>query len=220
MNFPSDATHFSSVFPGVRIRVCTLSMNFGIPFFREVLLSMGLVSVSSESISCILGQDHGDTGPNACLIVVGGATEALLSRPNTNDLVLKRRRGFIKEALKNGASLVPIMSFGENNVYDQAPNPPGSVLHRIQTKMKELLSFSLPLFYGRGIFTNNYGLLPYRQNITSVVGAPITAQKIESPTDFDVDDLHRRYMDALECLYTQHRAKFEAPGCQPMRFVE
>lgn len=39
---------------------------------------------------------------NAVTIVVGGAAEALLCRPGASTLHLKRRKGFVKMALKTG----------------------------------------------------------------------------------------------------------------------
>jgi Diacylglycerol acyltransferase len=53
------------------------------------------------------------------MIVVGGAAESLNAFPGTYNLVLKKRLGFIKLALRNGASLVPVLSFGENDLWDQ-----------------------------------------------------------------------------------------------------
>jgi 2-acylglycerol O-acyltransferase 2 len=61
-------------------------------------------------------------GPGSCLtIVVGGAAESLSARPGTADLVLKRRLGFIKLAIREGADLVPVFSFGENDVSELVP---------------------------------------------------------------------------------------------------
>jgi 2-acylglycerol O-acyltransferase 2 len=61
------------------------------------------------------------------VIVIGGATESLRAHPGTADLTLKRRLGFIKIAIREGADLVPVFSFGENDIYDQlsvsAPPP-------------------------------------------------------------------------------------------------
>lgn len=57
------------------------------------------------------------TGAGSSLtIVVGGAAESLSARPGTADLTLKRRMGFIKLAMRQGADLVPVFSFGENDV--------------------------------------------------------------------------------------------------------
>lgn len=51
--------------------------------------------------------------------VSGGAEEALDAHPGYHTLTLKSRRGFIREALKTGAHLVPVYSFGENEVFEQ-----------------------------------------------------------------------------------------------------
>jgi len=57
--------------------------------------------------------------------------------------------------------LVPVFAFGENDLYKQVANQPGSRLRRFQTLATKLLTFSLPLFYGRGIFNYTFGFLPF-----------------------------------------------------------
>ena len=45
-------------------------------------------------------------------IVVGGARESLDAQPQSLRLVLKRRKGFVKLAIRTGADLVPVLAFG------------------------------------------------------------------------------------------------------------
>ena len=66
------------------------------------------------------------------------------------------------------ASLVPVFSFGENDLYNQYPNPEGSYVRKVQTKMKEIATFSPPLFHGRGIFQYTFGLVPFRKPVNTV----------------------------------------------------
>jgi hypothetical protein len=40
--------------------------------------------------------------------------------------------GFVRMALKHGCKLVPVFSFGENEIYDQVPNPQGSRVRKVQ----------------------------------------------------------------------------------------
>ena len=78
------------------------------------------------------------------------------ARPGTADLVLRKRLGFIRLAIKHGASLVPVFSFGENEVYDQLDNAKGSKVFMYQKKMQAMLGFTMPLFHARGIFNCEY----------------------------------------------------------------
>ena len=43
--------------------------------------------------------------------------QSLYAKPSANDLVLKRRRGFVKVAMRTGAALVPVYGFGENATF-------------------------------------------------------------------------------------------------------
>jgi 2-acylglycerol O-acyltransferase 2 len=98
-NFGTEGTNFSKIFPGITPHLLTLAPNFLIPFYRDILLHLGLCSVSKRACSTILRRGAPGT---AIVIVIGGATESLRAHPGTNDLTLKRRMGFIKIAIREG----------------------------------------------------------------------------------------------------------------------
>jgi hypothetical protein len=81
------ATGFSEAFPGIKPHLLTLSSNFQIPIYRDILLALGICSVSRKSCSNILKAGPG----SAITIVVGGAAESLSAHPGTADLTLRRR---------------------------------------------------------------------------------------------------------------------------------
>lgn len=69
------------------------------------------------------------------------------------------RRGRVSSCASR-ASLVPVFSFGEKELFQQYPNPPGSWVRRVQEALQAMLSVALPLFHGRlGL------LLPFREPI-------------------------------------------------------
>lgn len=78
---------------------------------------------------------------------MGGALEVLDTIPNRMSLTLKKRKGFVRLALKNGASLVPVISFGENDLF-QTMHEEDSLYNRIQEKIVKLIGMPLPMFYG------------------------------------------------------------------------
>jgi hypothetical protein len=58
--------------------------------------------------------------PNtALLIAIGGAEEFKYMEEHTIDLVIQKRKGFAKLALQTGADLVPIIGFGENELFSR-----------------------------------------------------------------------------------------------------
>ncbi|EDO41259.1 predicted protein [Nematostella vectensis] len=204
-NFCSEATGFSEKFPGITPHILTLAGNMKFPVTRDYMMAFGVCTVEKESIHHIMermGKGH------AAVIVTGGAAESLDAHPGSFKITLKERKGFVKIAMKTGASLVPVFSFGENELYSQVDNPRGSSIRQWQTKMKNLMGFAPPLFYGRGIFQYTYGILPHRRPINTVVGAPITVERNPQPSWEQVCELHKQYVTALCELFDKHKIKY------------
>ncbi|KAG2233779.1 diacylglycerol acyltransferase [Thamnidium elegans] len=203
-NFGTDATGFSSLFPGIKPSLLTLTSNFSIPFYRDYILSLGLAAVSRKSCEHILSSGPG----RSIVIVIGGAAESLNARPGTNDLVLRKRLGFIRLAIKQKAELVPVFSFGENDLYDQVDNTKGSKVFYYQKKMQALLGFTMPLFHARGVFNYNVGIIPFRHQIATVVGKPIPVPTLEEgvePTKEQLLEVQRLYIEELEFIYNKYK---------------
>lgn len=215
-NFATESTGFSQHFPGIKPHLLTLSSNFRVPLYRDILLSMGICSVSKRSCASILKRGSGQ----AITIVVGGAAESLRARPGTNDLTLKRRSGFIKVAIQYGADLVPVLSFGENDIYDQMPNEKGTTVYTIQKKFQSVFGFTLPLFHGRGLLNYNFGLMPYRRTIVSVFGRPIHVQQNDKPTKEEVEAVQKRYIDELLRIWNTYKDTFARERRQELVIIE
>lgn len=186
------------------------------PIFRELAMGFGMASVSARSITTLLTQSNDKDHPsnndgytsNAAMLLVGGAQEAIHARPGNYTLVLKERKGFVKIALRTGAPLVPVFSFGEVELFNQVPNPPGSKLRRLQEGFKRITGVAPIMVNGRGLFQYSFGLVPRRRPLTTVVGAPIVTEKRENPTDQEVDALHQKFCDALTNLFETHKTKY------------
>src|SRR5450432_3860275 len=130
----------------------------------------------------------------AITIVVGGAAESLDAQPYYMRLVLKRRKGFVKMALRTGADLVPVLAFGENDLYDQVTSTSHPSVHKAQLLIKKMLGFTIPLFHARGVFNYDMGLMPYRRPLNIVVGRPIRVAQNVKPEQQEIDRLHTQYV--------------------------
>uniref|UniRef100_A0A1I7V326 Acyltransferase n=2 Tax=Caenorhabditis tropicalis TaxID=1561998 RepID=A0A1I7V326_9PELO len=203
--FGFDGCNVSKIFKGIRFSICTLPGNFTAMFRREILLSIGLIESSKESIEYVLNSNEKG---RAVVIVIGGAAEALEAHPGKHTLTLATRKGFVREAIKTGAHLVPVYAFGENDIYKQIDNPEGSLLRKLQEWGKKKTGISLPLIYGRGYFQMALGLLPINASVNVVVGAPIPVVKNSNPSKTAVDEIHQMYMDQLSDLFNEHKERF------------
>jgi len=119
--------------------------------------------------------------------------------------VLKRRYGFIKLAIRYGASLVPVIAFGENDIWNQVKNPEGSYVRKFQKLFQKMLTFTPIFFHGRGVFQYSIGILPHRRQITTVVGKPIECPTIHNPDIKIIELYHQKYVSALQELFDTHK---------------
>eukprot|EP01060_Flectonema_neradi_P009627 TRINITY_DN16854_c0_g1_i3.p1 TRINITY_DN16854_c0_g1~~TRINITY_DN16854_c0_g1_i3.p1 ORF type:complete len:503 (+),score=81.76 TRINITY_DN16854_c0_g1_i3:45-1511(+) len=219
VNFATNATGVDDLLPNIKMYVQTLGIQFKLPLWRELVSMGGCGDASKECLTRVLSGNAG----NAALLVVGGAEEALDASPGTFDLVLKKRKGFVKIALLTGTNLVPTFSFGENDVYNNLVREhPGS--RRFMKVVQRILGFSVPLIQGRGIFNYRWGLLPHRRPITTVVGQPIPIKKWEGSTttpEFSkrIDEVHQQYTEALCELYDRHKNIHALARCDTLRFT-
>ncbi|KAK6411882.1 diacylglycerol O-acyltransferase 1 [Oleoguttula sp. CCFEE 5521] len=183
---------------------------------------MGLASVSRESCENILskGGPNGEGMGRAITIVVGGARESLDATPGALRLVLKRRKGFVKLAVRAGADLVPCLAFGENDVYEQVDSTAHPYLHRFQLLVKKFAGFTVPLFHARGIFNYDVGMMPYRRPINVVVGRPIEILQSKTPDPTYVDQIHQRYQDELLRIWDEWKDTFARQRLGELEIVE
>ncbi|KAL2094916.1 hypothetical protein ACEWY4_009635 [Coilia grayii] len=195
--FGTESCGFAEAFPGVRSCLAILAGLFRIPLYRDYIMSAGLYPVSKASIEHLLTRSG--VG-NAVVIIIGGAEESLSSSPGVNTVVMKNRKGFVKLALEYGADLVPVYSFGENDLFRQVVLPDGSPGRRLQALFKRAMGFAPCLFKGERWF-----FMPYRTPVTTVVGSPIAVPKVASPSQEQVDHYHQLYMEALTTLFHQHK---------------
>lgn len=221
--FATNALGFADKFPGITNSLLTLDNNFRLPFYRDWLLSMGVRSVSKESIWNTLskGGPNNDGQGRAVTIVVGGARESLEAQPGTLRLILHGRKGFIKMALRTGADVVPILAFGENDLYDQLSPKTYPLIHKIQMFVLKVFKFTVPALHGRGVLNYDVGLMPYRRPVNIVVGKPIEVHMAHGnqPAQADIDRLHDLYVQEIERLWETYKDQFASGRSMEMKLI-
>ncbi|KAJ8971205.1 hypothetical protein NQ314_000807 [Rhamnusium bicolor] len=200
--FGTEFGGFRNFFPHHIPHVVTLSQHYVMPFFRELALALGGISSSAKSIDYVLGIPGGG---HVCVLMVGGAAEAYFCKPGSYKLIIKNRKGFVKLALKNGTPLVPVLSFGETDLFDQVE---GSRLRNIQEFLRKLIGLAPVVPIGRGFFQYSFGIIPRRSQVTTVVGKPLDMPKIEEPTNDQIDEYHSKFLKLLAEMFEEQKYNY------------
>ncbi|XP_011703074.1 PREDICTED: 2-acylglycerol O-acyltransferase 2-A-like [Wasmannia auropunctata] len=209
MGLISDVLDCKKLFPGLDMRGITMDQHFKIPIFREYFYSLGLCASNVESLRYLLSTSPKSpyTG-RATILAVGGAAEALESIPGTYRVLVKKRKGFVKLALQHGTSLVPVVAFGQTDLYDQIYGPEGSTFRRIQNYIRRFIGLAPVIFNGRGLFQYSFGIIPKRKPITTVVGSPIELPKIEKPTSEEINKYLEKFIKHLIELFETQKYNY------------
>ncbi|ETO20924.1 hypothetical protein RFI_16277 [Reticulomyxa filosa] len=190
--------HFmaSDAFPELDYRIVTISFNFFVPLVRELFLMIGLADASQGTIRSLL-QRNISVSFLFVAIVVGGAQEALDARPKTNELTLATRVGFAQVALEEGTDIIPVFTFGENDLFDPLfSTSQGSWLRTLNENLfKRILTFVVPLI----------NPIPKRRPIHTIIGKPIPVTQIKNASLEDILELHYRYVNSLQDLYDRYK---------------
>lgn len=184
---------------GVTVHTAILRHALMVPFFRDYALAIGGISASRKSIRKCLAQGPG----HSVGIVIGGAKESLHTNRGDRQLILKNRRGFVREAIMAGASLVPMYVFGENDLFEQLQYP---WLQKVQGWLQTKMKFALPVFYGK------FGFIPKRTPLTAVMGKPIEVEKNPKPSYKEIERMHGRYLEELRRVYEKFKPTYDPEG--------
>ncbi|CAH1374248.1 unnamed protein product [Tenebrio molitor] len=185
-----------------KVKSAILHQHFLLPFVRELALAVGTISCSANSLNYELSHPEGG---HIVTLMPGGAIEAYNCHPGKYKFVVKNRKGFVKLALRNGSPLVPVISFGETDLFDQLEGP---TLRKFQEYIRKFLGLAPVMFIGRGFFQYSFGIIPQRRPVTTVVGTPIEVTKVENPTKEQVEELHDTFVQSLTTLFEEYKYKY------------
>lgn len=207
--FATDFLSCRQLFPGLDIRIVVLDQHFKIPFFRDYAYMSSAVSSNLESLNYQLS-----TKPPApytgriTVLIIGGASEALECQPGTYRILVKKRKGFIKLALKHGSPIVPVISFGETDLYDQIYRPEGTFFRKFQHYVRKKIGLAPVFLKGRGIFQYSFGIIPHRKPVTVVVGSPLDVPKIQEPTIEQINEYHEKFIKHMVDLFETQKHNY------------
>ena len=205
-SFAADPVGFSSLFPGITNTLLIKDDCFYQPLQREYLLATGASGVSRTScIKHLTRGGHDERGMGRSIaITVGGSREYNIAQPGTMGVVIKIRKGFVRVAVETGADLVPVVAFGENELFDLIDTKSSSVLGVVARVWELVVGHRVAFSKGRfGVFC------PHRRPLNVVVGKPIeVVQQRWEPDEKYIDQLHGEYVKQLKGLWEDWKETF------------
>lgn len=188
---------FSRLF-GSKVKVHSVTDFFThiVPLMRDICQWGGGVEVCKKVVDQML------TEKRNIMIVPGGQKEILLhtwERMEQKEIALYAgHKGFIRMAMRHGATLVPTFHFGELQNLENIRLP------KLQQFARKFLGFPMPF-----IPVGMCNVLPIPRNLptTYVIGSPIkaTCTVPGSPTEAEVKALHQEYYASLKALIEKHK---------------
>ena len=158
------------------------------PILKDVVGVFGCIDASGSYLKSRLQRRKGSV-----VLYVGGMVELFYASPKKETVFLKKRKGFVKLALRTGADLVPVYLFGNTTSLEALKWP-------ILAKISRKTGVSFTLFWGRWFLP-----LPKRVKLTYARGRPLGLPHIEHPSDEDVEKYHALYVKKLVELFDRYK---------------
>jgi hypothetical protein len=193
--FTDGCDFLSKVAAGLERRDLVASALLWCPFIRDFALWLGCVDASPSVAERQLRLGR------SLLIFTGGEHEQVLTEPYCQRIVLRKRKGFLRLALRHGAHILPVYAFGENELYVTWPR----FAQRFRLWLVRRTRVPLLLFRGRW-----FTLWPdTRVPVHVVIGKPVRVPgPINEPSDEQILALQKRVLDAFVQLFERHKGRF------------
>tara|TARA_B100001769_G_C22049513_1_gene564158 strand:- start:186 stop:1262 length:1077 start_codon:yes stop_codon:yes gene_type:complete len=164
---------------GNNIHTGVASFCFYIPLLRDLFLFVGAIDCSKPIIEKFIKNNY------SIALFVGGAEEAKFSGYGNTNIIVKSRKGFLKLALENNLTIVPIYTFGNNNIYKSYDKD----FYNIFYYFKRITGIWFPR--GKIILTKN--------NFVSVIGKEINVN------NNDILELQTKYINNLNEVFEKYK---------------
>jgi hypothetical protein len=163
------------------------------PVIRDMVRYMGCISSDYGSIVDALKN-------NSITVGLGGAEEMGKVTEKTLELVIKKRKGIFKIALETGTPIVPVLTYGENEIFPETDNEFLLEMNQLFYEYTRI-RLSLPNLVSVRNWANL--LVKPLDPIHTYTGRPIYVKKIDKPTNEHIRLLRKIYIKRVRELFDQ-----------------
>jgi hypothetical protein len=180
--------------PAVESKIVSHSVYHSLPVIRDLMRNANSIPADFQGMKQAL-----DAGKRVS-VLVGGVREMLDTESKIVRLVLGKRKGVFRLAFTTGKPLVPVLTYGESDLF---PVWNHSVLRDINQFLYATFKIAIPVTSWTAL--SNWITL-YWSPLTPVptyVGDPIVVEKNPSPSESDLAELRKLYIQRLKALFDE-----------------
>jgi 2-acylglycerol O-acyltransferase 2 len=176
------------------VHMTVLNKLYWLPFGQEVLDKLKGIPSHYSSMKSAL------TEKKSISVCLGGVREILSTEPNTMKLSILKKTGVFRLAIETGVPLIPVLSYGENELFDIVKTPWLSSIQDFLIRYGVCLP--IPTLESCNTW---YSILyrPLKTPIRTVIGKPLDPGPARDPTDEEISKLRERYFESLKDLYSR-----------------
>lgn len=169
------------------------SFFFWIPVIKDIIRNLNAIPSDYTSIKNTLNTD-------SVSIALGGAQEQKIFKNNTIDVIVKKRKGIFKIALETGSPIVPVLTYGENELFPRMDN---SLLECFNDCLYSIFKVRFPFPSLHSVYNWQQISKHPLEPIYSYTGRPIYVKKIEFPSKKHIEKLRSIYISRVQELFDQ-----------------
>lgn len=192
MLWASRSDRWDKLFPGIDTRDLVATSLLLVPGSGLWCLATGCVPADRATAKAVLTRT-----PNSLLLYPGGEKEQLATMHGRHIAWVKQRKGFCRLSLEHGAPILPIYVFGASDQYLTS-----DALMGFRQWVQSKFQIALPIFRGHPFF---FWMPNGSAPLTMVIGDPIEVERVEHPTDGQVDALLAKYVNSLVDLFDRNK---------------
>lgn len=179
-----------------RLKTGVASVLLKFPILKHVMGIYGLTPASGDNVRKILRSKNGID--SSIVLYIGGIAELFKSSTKEERLYLKKRKGFIKIALREGTDVIPVYLFGNTSCLTVLKT---GFLATLSRKMQ----MSVTYFWGKWMLP-----VPRDEKLLYVRGRPLNLPHIPEPTNEDVDKWHAKYCEEVKRIFDSYKERVPA----------
>ena len=171
----------------VPTKVASLSLLHYVPVLHDIASYFNNIPSDYQSIKQAIQSGH------SVSIMLGGVREMMDIEPRKIKLHVKKRIGLFKIAIETGKPIIPILTYGENELFEPAKNYYTDILNNF---LYSTFGISIPFVTFNSLYM--WYQLSYKplDIIHSYTGKPIIPDKDET-----VDTLRNKYISSIKKLF-------------------